>query len=58
MRGAEERLLLETEKGAQNKTTKKGRGEMSEKKPIFTNLKKRIRVHRVSNKATRLFLKK
>ena len=32
--------------------------QMSEKKLIFTNLKKKIRAHRASSKATRLFLTK
>jgi len=31
---------------------------MSETKPIFTNLKEKIRAHRASSKATRLFLTK
>ena len=32
--------------------------KMSETKPIFTNLKEKIRAHRASSKATRLFLTK
>jgi len=38
--------------------TQKGRKKHVRKKPIFTNLKKKIQAHRASSKATRLFLKK
>jgi len=51
LRGAEERLLLETKKGLVHKKNVRT-------KPIFTNLAKRIRAHRASSKATRLFLTK
>jgi len=46
LRGVEERLLLET------KAPRKKRTQMLKKKPIFTNLKKNIRAHRASSKAT------
>jgi len=49
LRGDGKRLLLDT--------NKKG-GKKCQKKSIFTNLKKRIRAHRASSKATRLFLTK
>ena len=48
-RGVEERLLLET-LHTQKKNVRK--------KPIFTNLKTKIRAHRASSKVTRLFLTK
>jgi len=38
--------------------THKHKKKMSETKPVFTNLKEKIRAHRASSKATRLFLTK
>jgi len=34
------------------------KGKKYQENPIYTNLKKRIRAHRASSKATRLFLTK
>ena len=55
LRGAEEWVLLETKA---LHTHKKGGKENVRKKQIFKNLKKRIRAHRASSKATKLFLTK
>jgi len=55
LRGAEERLLLETKT---LHTQKKGGKKNVRKTPIFTILTNRIRAHRASSKATRLILTK
>jgi len=54
LRGAEEKLFLETKALNTQKYGRKKGNEFQET-PIFTNLKKRIRAHKASSKATRLF---
>ena len=53
LRGAERWLLLETKAVHTHTHTKK-----CHEKLIFTNIKKKIRAHRATSKATRLFLTK
>ena len=57
LRGAEERLLLETNLAHTQKRGKK-KGKKCQEKLILANLKKMIRAHRASSKVTRLFLMK
>jgi len=57
LRGAGKRLLLETKKGLAH-PKKEREGKKCQEKPIFRDLKTRIRVHKASSKADRLFLTK
>jgi len=55
MREAKERLVLETKNELAHQKKKRGGGKNVRKKPIFTNLEKRIRALGASSKATKQF---